>query len=231
MFLRLSRCSNVWLIWRRAILPPAALACAVVLLVAAAWAAEPKAATAEPAPLDTPAAEAELVLGDGYTMEVRRGAVAKPCGGELVKATDKWVVLRSRNISQTCEGIPYLMDLPLIGDWFCRYTDDVLVTDLWIPREAATLRSHTPGAKPAAVKPFVADEPPILAMCRVSAVTGGKVDHFIRDLTVVGGDGVTLAGTDDGHPLQIARHDLLSIEIKQSDQKIAAQPAGDRQRE
>ena len=204
---------------------------AVFLFAATAWAEKPAVAPAEPAPLDAPAAEADLIVGDGYTMEVKRGDVAESCRGDLVKATDKWVVLRNSDVSMQCEGIPFLMDLPLVGELFCRYSDVVEVTDLWIPREAATLRSHTPGAKVAAANPVVANEPPTAAMCRVSAAASGKLDHFIRPLSAVDGDDVTLAGNDDKYRLRIARRDILSIEIPLVHHGVAAELVGEEEGE
>jgi hypothetical protein len=187
----------------------------------------------------TPAAEAQLIVGDLYEMWIQRGDLKKLSQGELVKATDKWVVLRNSAVQLQCEGIPLLMDLPLVGEFFCRYTETTSVSDCWIPREAATLKAFRHGAKPEAPNPTVGDEPPTATnhMVLVEMVEGGKLVRHFGDLTVVRPDGLTLTtGDDEGdHHRQVARHDILSIEIprtsdepapEQGDEPASDKPAG-----
>jgi hypothetical protein len=197
---------------------------AVVLLLAAAvdGAEKPVAAPAQPATAAAPTAAEGLTMGDEYTVDVRRGDVKKSCGGKLVNANDKWLVLRSEVVRAEVTGVPLLMDLPVVGRLFRRQHDNRQVNDLWIPREAAMVTAHVPAVKPKAMTTVPGNEPPTPAICNAHFVMEGKLAGYVGTLSAVSADGVTLSDINNEHPQQLAQRDILCLETSQAYQQLTA---------
>jgi len=176
-----------------------------------------------------PADQAELVLGDGYTIEIRRGGALQTCRGPLIEATDQWLVLRQAVMQCTVEGIPYLMDIPLVGGLFSRTTAELAAeNDVWIPRSTATIVAHLKVEEHAANMPHPADAPPLGAPCHVLVAAGDKTDTISGTLTAIGSAGVTLVsrGGKESQQWQISRQELLSISIVGVSPRLASKAAG-----
>jgi hypothetical protein len=162
-----------------------------------------------------PAADADLVLGDGYTMEVRRGNAAETYSGPLVQVTDKWVVLRKMVVAGSDGGIPYPKDIPLIGGLFGHSTRLTQELDVWIPREAATIESHLKVAQRPAEMPHLTEAPPLDSECYVEVAAGDQVDVTRGMVTALGAAGLTMVShSNDGNQAwRISRGELLVVSV------------------
>jgi hypothetical protein len=163
-----------------------------------------------------PAPRERLVVGDGYTLEVKRGGVTQSFGGNLLKATEKWIVLRRMATGRNDYGVPLLSALPKFGNYFRRSYESLVEDDLWIPREAATIVSHRHVDTTAAARHIPANEPPPKAHCAVGFVQGEKVVRRDAQLSAIDADHVTLLLMTPFHSQyqqQISRGDILCISI------------------
>src|SRR5580704_16834235 len=127
---------------------------------------------AESAAEGKPAPHERLVIGDAYTLEVKRGGVARSFGGNLLKANDKWIVLRRIASGRNDYGVPLLSALPKVGGYFRRSYESLVEDDLWIPRDAATIESHHHVT--AAAKSTVGERPAPRTKCGVFYARGDK---------------------------------------------------------
>src|SRR5438105_2967170 len=82
----------------------------------------------------TTPAVSELVVGDGCALRVERHGVRKQFRGELVKITDRWIVLRSSSAAPNHDA----SKIPLLGSMLHSPPKEHRDEYLWIPREAAT---------------------------------------------------------------------------------------------
>jgi hypothetical protein len=168
------------------------------------------AASAKAAPRD------KLVIGDAYMLEVKRGGVTRTFGGNLLKATDKWIVLRRVAAGRNDYGIPLLSALPKVGTMFRRSYESLVEDDLWIPREAATIESHRQVKSAATTKPVLGSEPPTRSRCGVAYGHGEKFVLHEGELTAIAEDKVTLLTTGifySQYHQKISRGDLFCISI------------------
>src|SRR5262245_16127658 len=60
-------------------------------------------------------ADSSLVVGDSYTIRAERHGAKQQFKGELVKANDRWIVLRHITPRRRGWSIPVLAQLPVIG--------------------------------------------------------------------------------------------------------------------
>ena len=79
------------------------------------------------------AAEPDFKIGDRYTLLVRRGDVTLSPSGTLIQATPRWLVLNCVDVSSSITGIPYLIDLPLVGFLFQVEQQQLMGQHAWIP--------------------------------------------------------------------------------------------------
>jgi hypothetical protein len=172
--------------------------------------AEKSTAAGKPAPRE------KLVIGDAYTLEVKRGSVTQSFGGNLLKANEQWIVLRRVASGQNDYGVPLLSVLPKVGSYFRRSYESLVEDDLWIPREAATIVSHRKVDTSAAARNIPANEPPPKAHCGVAFV---HEDKFVRrdvQLAAIDANNVTVSMSTpfrSQYQQQIARGEILCISI------------------
>jgi hypothetical protein len=150
---------------------------------------------AESSPLATSSAQAEsptLVLGDAYTFEVKRGDAKQTFGGNLVKTTEQWIVLRRISSGKNESGIPILSAIPKLGNMFRQAHEGLVEDDLWIPRDAAAIESHMPVSKAAKMKPVLGTEPPTRFRCAMTLAENNEVVRRSGNLAAINEKGVTL---------------------------------------
>ena len=132
-----------------------------------------------------------LVIGDAYTLEVKRGGVVRSFGGNLLKANDKWIVLRRIATGRNDYGVPLLSSLPKVGNYFRRSYESLVEDDLWIPREAATIISHH-HVTTAAPSSAVGDQPMARTRCGVAFAHGERFERRDGELTAITDDKLTV---------------------------------------
>lgn len=160
---------------------------AVILVLAAAASAKEK--------LSKAPADNSLVVGDGYFLRVERNGAGKQFRGDLVKLTDRWIVLRRISVSSLRREIPVLSTIPLVGGVFYASIPERHDEFLWIPREAATVEKRIQPAKPLVIKAPEGDEPPTKVACAVELVVGKKAVQREGGMQAIKDDKVTLAVT------------------------------------
>ncbi len=173
-------------------------------------------AGAEHAPDAKPSPHERLIIGDAYTLEVKRGGVTRSFGGNLLKASDKWIVLRRMASGRNDYGVPLLSSIPKVGSMFRRSYESLIEDDLWIPREAATIESHHKVVASTTEKPVVGNEPMVRTRCGVAFAHGDKFERRDGELTAVSDERVTVLTTGPfraPYPQQIARGDILCVSI------------------
>ena len=138
---------------------------AILMLLAPTASAKEKAGKAPP--------DDSLVIGDGYLLRVERNGVRKQFRGNLVKLTDRWIILRRQSVSSASHQIPLLSGIPIVGSIFHTSIPERHDEFLWIPREAATVEKRIQAAKPSEVKAPQGDDPPVKVACAVEAVAVG----------------------------------------------------------
>jgi hypothetical protein len=156
-----------------------------VLLLAAASA---RAADSEPdARID------RLVVGDEYWIRVNRNGVDEDSGGDLVKTTDRWLVVHRLSEGRNERGVPVLSKIPYINRRFINIGIGRTDEYAWIPREAATIRGRLRAAKPVSFDPPPGDEPSMQAECEVSFVDADyKLAERSGKLQAISDDRLTL---------------------------------------
>lgn len=113
-----------------------------------------------------------LVVGDGYTIVAQRNGIRERLMGDLVKANDRWIVLRSVSEGRHEYGVPVLSSVPFVGKRMFRSvgigrTDELL----WIPREAAQITGRTLAADKPAIDTPQGEDPAPQSDCTVQLVT------------------------------------------------------------
>ena len=179
----------------------------------------------------TPAVEAELVVGDGYRMDVVRGGATRSYTGTLVQAAEHWVVLRTVSRHSEVQGVPYLMDLPVIG-WLGRNNVEVVQEDdVWIPREAATFRTQLKVPAWPTSSEGMPQAPPVNSNCFVDLVSEGKIFHSYCRLTEVAEKNVSLMLYEaPGRPQrELSRDYLLCVTIVHASHTLPPGTAGQEQ--
>ena len=170
-------------------------------------------ASAAPAAKSGP--HGRLVVGDAYTLEVKRGSVVRSFGGNLLKASDKWIVLRRIASGRNDYGVPLLSSLPKVGNYFRRSYESLVEDDVWIPREAATIVSHN-HVTTSAPTSTLGDQPTARTRCGVVFAHGDKFERRDGELTAITDDKLTvltLGPFRAPYPQQIARSEILCISI------------------
>jgi hypothetical protein len=145
-----------------------------------------------------------LVVGDGYWIHVERNGVQQECAGDLVKATDRWLVLHSLSESRSERGVPVASKLPYVNRLFKNVGVGRADEYVWIPRDAATIRGRLRAAKPVAIEPPAGDEPSLRAACEVTFV---GADHKVADR-----EGKLQAITDERLTLLV--RETFSVEVR-----------------
>jgi hypothetical protein len=84
-----------------------------------------------------------LVIGDQYTIAVKRNDLEKQYAGELVKANDHWIVLRNVREERTEFGVPILSKVPYVNRMFKNVGIGRNSDILWLPREFAAIKGRT----------------------------------------------------------------------------------------
>jgi len=113
-----------------------------------------------------------LVVGDGYTIVAQRNGIRERLMGDLVKANDRWIVLRSVSEGRHEYGVPVLSSVPFVGKRMFRNvgigrTDELL----WIPREAAQIMGRTLATDKPAIDSPQGGDPALQSDCTVQLVT------------------------------------------------------------
>jgi hypothetical protein len=138
------------------------------------------------------AASPQLTEGDAYTIAVKRGEAKKAFGGNLVKATDRWIVLRRITTGSNESKVPVLSSIPKIGTAFRRTNSGTIEEDLWIPRDAAEIESHIRVANAAKLKPVLGTQPPTRFRCAMTLNENGAAVRRDGNLASIGAKGVIL---------------------------------------
>jgi hypothetical protein len=145
-----------------------------------------------------------LVVGDSYWIHVERDGIQQDCGGELAKATDRWIVVHSLSEGRNERGVPVLSKIPYIDRLFKNVGIGRVDNYVWIPRDAATIRGRLRAANPPVAESLAGDEPSLRATCEVTFVGS---DHKVADR-----DGKLLKITDDR--LTLVETETFSVEVR-----------------
>jgi hypothetical protein len=138
-----------------------------------------------------------LVVGDGYWLQVERHGVRHVIDGDLVKVTNRWIVLHRLSEGRSDYGVPVLSKIPYINRQFKNVGIGVTDDYDWIPREAAIIRGRLHAANPSSIEPPREDEPNLRAACAVKFVgTDKKVVEQEGKLKEMSDDRLTLSETE-----------------------------------
>jgi hypothetical protein len=134
-----------------------------------------------------------LVVGDTYWIRVERQDVPQDISGDLVKATDRWIVLARLMEGRSDYGVPVLSSIPHINRLFKNVGIGRVNEYAWIPRDAVTIRGRVHAANPLAVDPPAGDEPSLRADCEVSYIGAeNKADEHYGKLEAISENQLTL---------------------------------------
>lgn len=139
-----------------------------------------------------------LVPGDGYFVQVAPHGVEQVVSGDLAKLSDHWIMLVSISSADRIEhGVPVLSHIPHINRLFKNVGIGRSQEDVWIPRDAATIRGRIRRLKAAPLEPPAGDEPPMRVDCHITSI-GGDSKLVERDgkLTAIAADRLTLLVTE-----------------------------------
>jgi len=133
----------------------------------------------------------ELVLGDQYVLDVQRPGGREKYDGELIKVTDKWLVLQQRRESRNECGVPILSKLPYTGRLFRNVGIGRWEEQLWIPRDAAIVQGRIQDEDGVASAEPEGEGPELQRDCSVSL---NKVGHLTQGkLTAVADEEIVLS--------------------------------------
>lgn len=134
-----------------------------------------------------------LVMGDVYTLRAERQGVYERFKGNLVKLNDRWIVLRRTAEHQADEKSESHGLFPFLGRKSNSEQASRVDELLWIPRDAATVESHTQATDRAAAFLPTGDAPPEHAACDVQLVHAGKSLRRQGGIEAVSGDSLTVS--------------------------------------
>ena len=138
-----------------------------------------------------------LVVGDEYWIRVNRNGVDEDSGGDLVRVTDRWIVVHRLSEGRNERGVPVLSKIPYIDRRFKNVGIGRTDEYTWIPRDAATIRGRLRASNPAVVEPPAGDEPSLRAACEVTFVgSDHKVANLDGKLQRISDDRLTLLKTE-----------------------------------
>jgi hypothetical protein len=172
-----------------------------------------------------PAADAELVVGDWYELEVQRGQAKTSCAGCLIAANQHWLVLRSITVESNSTAVPRVLGIPIFGRVFQSVDSVRQEANVWVPREAARLTSRVRAADamPSALRaPTVVGAQPVPAAdCTLVHVSNKRETMIYGELTAVGDERMTLVveRSEEKHPHDIGRGDLLFLSVPVADSR------------
>ncbi len=142
-----------------------------------------------------------LVVGDSYWLQVERHDVRQEIGGDLVKVTDRWIVLHQLSEGRNEHGVPVLSSIPYIGHTFKNVGIGRTDVYKWIPRDAVVIRGRLKATDPPAVEPPRDDEPSLKAACEIRFVgMDNKVVEQEGTLKQMSDDRLTFSETE---PLRV----------------------------
>jgi len=147
-----------------------------ILLVSWTVLAAAPAKAAEPASV-AQTSDGQMVVGDDVRIRVERHGTREQLAGMLVKLNEHWIVLRCKQVQRTRKGIPYAMDIPLIGGWFAKTHNVSSDEHLWIPREAATIEKRSPSNGKSNWQVPAEESPPTKIACKVDIALHGKLEQ------------------------------------------------------
>ncbi|MES1213846.1 MAG: hypothetical protein ABUL64_04590 [Singulisphaera sp.] len=156
----------------------------LVLLIAASIA---RVASGQADGVSPVAERVELRLGDIYTVDVDGAAGPQRFSGDLVKANERWLVLRRDSEARHDVSVPVSSKVPYLKRKKVEVSPQTEY--FWIPRPAAQVVSRSP---PEGLRPLddhLGDNPAIGAACDVTFATDNKRSaHNIGKLVVVAKD-------------------------------------------
>jgi hypothetical protein len=139
-----------------------------------------------------------LVVGDCYWLQVERHGVRQELSGDLVKVTDRWIVLHGLSEGRNEHGVLLPSSIPFINPKFFRnvgigranvYT--------WVPRDGVVIRGRLKATDPPTAEPPRDDEPIQGAACEVKFVGADKkVVEQEGKLKEMSDDRLTLSETE-----------------------------------
>jgi hypothetical protein len=135
---------------------------------------------ATPARSEEPAPSTDvrhLELGDRYEVAVRRDDVEQRYSGELVQATDEWIVLRIWSAPHPEPCIPVVSKNPFSSWGDVEERLGRTTYECWIPRSVATVVGRSLVADKTALKRVTSDEPDWTLVQTVDLVEEGKVSQ------------------------------------------------------
>jgi hypothetical protein len=129
-----------------------------------------------------------LVIGDQYTIVIKRKSIEKTYVGELVRMNARWLALRDSSEEETVYGSPHLSQMP----HFDRPETNTLVPRekfvTWIPREIATVRGRVRARDKHSPETLRRDAPTPTRGCYVQFIDQGTTNQTRADLTNVESD-------------------------------------------
>ena len=91
-----------------------------------------------------PSVVEKLVVGDWYEITIERHGVKENLRGHLVQLTDEWIVLGSIGCMRRKPEVPWLGEMPYLGQYFRKVDDINFRAFTWVPRKDAVIDKRTP---------------------------------------------------------------------------------------
>jgi hypothetical protein len=146
-----------------------------MLVVASALIAGDLAWAKKPDKSEENTADLTLVIGDSYTVRAARAGASQKLEGELVKITDRWIVLRHTSPGRRERIVPMLSKVPFVGPLFRTRGVSALDEFVWIPRDAVTVEARRQSTKPPTDATTLGDQPAVQVLCAVDVAVGERV--------------------------------------------------------
>jgi hypothetical protein len=168
--------------------------------------------------------KSQLVVGDAYVVDVGQGNVTQKQGGCLLKVTDDWLVFGQRALVAEMTGIPWLGELPYVGELFRKVKTREEAIVVWIPRAVATIESRTAVANNPDLAVFNGNELKIENCMLVLTMRDGKQEQlWASDISVR--DGVLHFNATDRGATAASAHDIPFGDVLAVEQPHAEKPA------
>ena len=132
----------------------------------------------------------QLVLGDWYTVDARRGPVSEQFTGRLVKANDQWLVLHKKAFERKTST---LSSLPGVGRFFVGSKTQGYNEYTWIVRDAAMVFDRKPNKTATPAVNIDEDFPRQERDCQLIVAAAGKVDWRAAEIVDMRDENLVLA--------------------------------------
>lgn len=158
---------------RRRLIPALAILLSTLAFVSASDGQVMPASATNPAPPISSTDIRYLQTGDTYRVAVERQGVKKEFEGVLLKANEKWIVLKAAG-PPVERGVPIAAKVPYVNRLFRNVGVGRLEEIRWLPREAVTIHGRSKAGKVATSELALPEVPPSDAGYFIELVHDGK---------------------------------------------------------